>query len=61
MRLLGIISGFFLQKDFTHKKGAKMQTSDFHLDILYVPKALKSNRQLSLMNNIKSKQASLHS
>ena len=44
MRLLGIISGFFLQKDFTHKKSAKMQASDFHLDILYVQKALKSKQ-----------------
>ena len=32
MRLLGIISGHFLQKDFTHKKAHKMQTSDFHSD-----------------------------
>ena len=32
MRLLGIISTHFLQKDFTHKKAHKIQTSDFYSD-----------------------------
>ena len=32
MRFLGIVSGHFLQKDFTNKKAHKMQTSDFHSD-----------------------------
>ena len=38
------ISGHFLQKAFTHKKAHKMQTSDFHSDILYAQKALKSKQ-----------------
>ena len=44
MRLLGIISDLFLQKDFTHKKTHKMQTNDFYLDFLYAKKALKSKQ-----------------
>ena len=44
MRLLGIISDLFLQKDFTHKKSAQNAKNDFHLDVLYAQKALKSKQ-----------------
>ena len=53
MRSLGIISGLFLQKDFTR---TKCKQSTFIQMFLYAQKALKANEQLSLVNNIKSKQ-----
>ena len=32
---------FFLQKNFTHKKAYKMQTSDFYADICIHPESIK--------------------
>ena len=42
-----VISDFFLQKDFTHKKSTKStkrQTSDFHSDIFIPLKIVKSKQ-----------------
>ena len=60
MRLLGINSDFFLQKDFTHKKSAQNVNKRLSFRFSYAKKALKANKQLSLINNIKSKQTNLN-
>ena len=57
MRSLGIISGLFLQKDFTYiKKRTKCKQATFIQIFLYVQKALKRKQATFTHKYIKSKQ-----